>query len=209
MSMAAARTVTPKFPLLLLETVQAMDRPAEVLKDEDVSLSMPRRFGLNPMVHTHIHRFRQAVGAKRLVSEEEVTQWIQVVIRRPDADEVFAKAGRRMARELWSGQSRLSRSRPRILPGFLGRYAASRVIRRHFRTLIGRANATWSRAPHTLRLQNALTARADPGGAACAFYGGVMEELLTLCTGRRHAVQHTQCAARESDVCEWVAEADK
>jgi len=184
-----------------------MDRPAEVLQDEDVSLSMPRRFGLNPMVHTHIHRFRQAVGEKRLVSEEEVTQWIQVVIRRPDADEVFVQAGHRMAREMWSGQSRVSQSRPRILPGFLGRYAASRALRRHFRTLVGRADPRWSRVPHTLRLRNALTARADPGGASCAFYGGVMEELLTLYTGQRHLVRHTRCAARGGDLCEWVAEA--
>ncbi len=205
--MAAARTVTPKFPLLLLETVQAMDRPAEVLQDEDVSLSIPRRFGLNPMVHTHIHRFREAVGAKRLVSEEEVTQWIQVVIRRPDADEVFVEAGHRMARELWSAQSRMSRTRPRILPGFVGRYAASRSLRRRFRTLIGQADAEWSRAPHTLQLRNALTARADPGGASCAFYGGVMEELLTLYTGHRHLVRHTLCATRGDDLCEWVAEA--
>ena len=38
-------TITPLFPLILLETLRDRDRPEEVLEDEDLTVRLPRRLG--------------------------------------------------------------------------------------------------------------------------------------------------------------------
>ena len=40
-------SVSPVLPLLLLETMRDRDRPEEVLEEEDITLSLPRRIGLS------------------------------------------------------------------------------------------------------------------------------------------------------------------
>ncbi|MGZ7236654.1 hypothetical protein ACXWOK_10690, partial [Streptococcus pyogenes] len=52
-------SVTPLFPLILLETLRDMDRPEELLEGEDLTASMPRRLGLSDVVYLQIHRFRE------------------------------------------------------------------------------------------------------------------------------------------------------
>jgi predicted hydrocarbon binding protein len=47
-----------------------------------------------------------------------------------------------------------------------------------------------------------MTFRADPGGAACAFYAGALSELLREYTGKEHDVAHVHCQAQGADVCE-------
>jgi len=56
-----------------------------------------------------------------------------------------------------------------------------------------------------VRLSGSLTAEADPGGAACAFYAGVLSELMTHYMGRPHAAQHPRCEARGAPACEWIS----
>src|SRR5215207_6833047 len=90
----AGATVTPVFPLILLETMRDMDRPEEYLEGEDVAVSMPRRLGLSDVVYTQIHRFREEVKRKRMQTPAVVMDLVRLVIRRPDADEIFEEAGR-------------------------------------------------------------------------------------------------------------------
>jgi hypothetical protein len=99
-------SVTPLFPLLLLETLRDMDRPDEVLEGEDLSASMPRRLGLSDVVYVQIHRFREEVRRKRLQTAATVEDLIRLVIKRHDADEIFEEAGRRVARRIWEERSR-------------------------------------------------------------------------------------------------------
>ena len=54
-----AASITPLFPLILLETLRDRDRPEEVLEDEDVSVSLPRRLGLSDVVMVQIRRFQE------------------------------------------------------------------------------------------------------------------------------------------------------
>jgi len=51
-----AALVAPLLPLVLLESVRAHDRPREVLEDEDLAASLPRRLGLTGVVETQIPR---------------------------------------------------------------------------------------------------------------------------------------------------------
>lgn len=201
---SAGSGITPVFPLLLFETLRDMDRPEEVLEGEDLTLSMPRRFGLNDVVFSQIHRFREEVRRKRLQSESEIENLIRLVIRRPDADEIFEEAGRRLAVHAWEQRSGTARTLIRFLPTQLALGAAARGIRRLFRQIIGEGALSVSGRHATVRIRRSLTGRSDPGGAACALYNGVLTEMMAQYTGRPHRCAHTRCEARRDEVCEWT-----
>lgn len=198
-------SVTPVFPLLLLETMRDMDRPDEYLEGEDVALSMPRRLGLSDVVYTQIHRFGEEVRRKRPQSAATVIDLIRLVIRRPDADEIFEEAGRRVARHFWMRRSAAFRRMVRVLPSALRHRHARKAARRLFRELAGDGDLQIVRKPVGVHLSQSLTSRADPGGAACAFYAGALSELMTQYTGRRHSAQHPRCETKGAGACEWTS----
>lgn len=202
-----APSVTPLLPLLLLETLRDMDRPEEVLEDEDISVSMPRRLGLSEVVRLQIQRFEEEVRTRRPQVPSQIEDLFRLVIRRPDCEEIFREAGRRVAERYWSQRSNGMRRLIRFLPRPLALVAAQRAGRRMFKELVGRSRFRITRRPAGLHIDSSLTARADPGGAACAFYSGVFAALLKLYTGRRYRVLHIACGARTAGgPCEWSVE---
>jgi predicted hydrocarbon binding protein len=203
---AATPSIAPLFPLFLLETMRDMDRPEEVLEDEDVTVSLPRRFGLSDVVLVQIRKFQQEVAKRRLQDVTPVEDLIRLVIRRPDAEEIFLEAGQRIARHFFEQRSRPLRGVMKILPRPIAAVAANRAGKRLFRRLVGGSTFMLQRWPIELRVENTLTARADPGGAACAFYAGALGETIELYVGRRYRVRHAQCEARGDDRCHWVVE---
>ena len=198
-------SVTPVFPLLLLETMRDMDRPEEYLEGEDVAVSMPRRLGLSDVVNAQIHRFREEVKRKRMQTPAVVADLIRLVIRRPDADEIFEEAGRRVARHFWMERSGAARRMLRFLPTGMKQRRARKAAERLFGQLSGSGGLTVTRKPTGLRMERSLTAHADPGGAACAFYAGALAELMSEYMGRKHSVQHSRCTTRGADACEWTS----
>lgn len=196
--------VTPAFPLLLLQTMRDMDRPAEVLEDEDLSVSMPRRFGLSDVVGRQIHRFEEEVRRRRPQSAGEVENLVRLVMRRPDAEAIFREAGRRVARRAWEERAGALRRGVRWLPRTLALATALRAARRLFRSLTGGAGLRLQKRPLELRVVGSLTARADPGGRACSFYTGALEELLTRYTGRSYRALHPHCEAHGAVACVWT-----
>ena len=200
-------SVSPVFPLLLLETMRDRDRPEELLEDEDPTQSLPRRLGLSEVVRLQIQKFTQEVKLKRPQVPSQVEDLIRLVIRRADAEEIFTEAGRRVASRFYSERSGWARGLVRFLPRPLALIAAQRAARKMFSRIVGPARFRVSRRPVTLTIDNSLTARADPGGAACAFYAGAFAEALELYTGRRYRVNHPSCAARTpGSPCEWTVE---
>jgi predicted hydrocarbon binding protein len=200
-----APSVTPVFPLILLETMRDMDRPDEVLEGEDLTASMPRRLGLSDVVYLQIHKFREETRKKRLQTPAVVADLIRLVIRRPDADEIFEEAGRRVARRAWDEKSGAARRTLRLMPSAMRMRAAARGARRLMGELAGAGELKVHARPFSARLQGSITAHADPGGAACAFYTGVISELMTQYSGRKHSAQHPRCEALGGDGCEWTA----
>ena len=187
--------------------MRELDRPTEVLEDEDITLSMPRRFGLSEVVRLQISKFEEEVRQKRLQMPSQFEDLIRLVIRRPDAEVIFREAGRRVAAWYWQERSGMKRAVITALPRALSIRAAQRGGRRMFRQLTGPSRVRIQRKPITLSIENALTAQADPTGSACAFYSGALLELLEEYTGRRYRVLHPQCAARmEGERCEWQVE---
>lgn len=198
--------VTPLFPLLLLETMRDMDRPEELLEGEDLALSMPRRLGLSDVIYTQIHRFREEVKRKRVQTPATVEDLIRLVIRRPDAEEIFEEAGRRMARHAWSQRSGAFRRLARVMPAAMAQRSARVAALKLFRQLNGTATLDVLARPVGVLMRNTMTVRADPGGAACAFYGGVLSELMQEYTGKPHRAPHRECQAVGGKVCEWASE---
>lgn len=202
----ATPNVTPVFPLILLETMRDMDRPDEYLEGEDIAVSMPRRLGLSDVVFKQIHRFRDEVKKKRMQSPATVVDLISLVIRRPDADEIFEEAGRRVARRAWKERSGAFRRTVRWLPQGAKQRSARKAAMKLFRQLAGDGSWEVGIKPVSLRITGSLTAVADPGGAACAFYAGVLSELVTEYTGRKHSATHAKCEARGGGTCEWLTQ---
>ena len=199
-------SITPLLPLLLLETLRDRDRPEEVLEDEDLSVSLPRRFGLSDVVMVQIRRFQEEVRARRAQTTEQVIDLLRLVVRRPDAAEVFADAGRRLANHAWSQRSAAVRGALRVLPNPIPRAAARRAARRMFRQIVGDGHLTVGRWPVEVRIRESLTSRADPSGAACSLYSGAFVEIMELHTRKQYRVLHNECAARGENACVWSVE---
>ena len=63
-------TVAARLPLALLETVRAIDLPEEILENEDLPASLPRRFGLSDVVARRITAYEAAEKEGRRVPAE-------------------------------------------------------------------------------------------------------------------------------------------
>lgn len=199
-------SITPLLPLLLLETLRDRDRPEEVLEDEDVSVSLPRRLGLSDVVMVQIRRFQEEVRAKRPQTTDQVIDLVRLVVRRPDAAEIFTEAGRRLANHAWAQRTSATRGFLRVMPNPVPRIAARRAARRMFKQIVGNAQLNVGRWPVEVRIRDALTARADPAGAACSLYSGAFVQIMELHTGKRYRVLHAECAARGEEACLWKVE---
>jgi len=182
-----------------------MDRPDEVLEDEDVTVSLPRRLGLSDVIGVQIRRFQEEVRQRRLQSGAQVADLIRLVIRRPDAEDIFLEAGRRMARRDWEQRAAPMRGTITFMPRPVAPLAAHRASRRLFRRLTA-GRVSISRLPLEMRIRSSLSAQADSSGAACSFYTGAFGELLQLYTGRQYRVRHAHCEARGDAECSWLVE---
>jgi bacteriochlorophyll 4-vinyl reductase len=202
---SSAPRISPVFPLLLLETMRDQDRPEEVLEDEDVSVSLPRRLGLSDVVGVQIRRFQAEVRQRRPQTAEQVEDLIRLVLRRPDAEAIFAEAGRRVAVHFWMQRPPLMRRTVRLLPRWLALKAAQRAGRRMFRQLTS-GKLELNRWPVELRIHHSVSSHGDPSGSACAFYASALGELLHRYTGRRYRVLHPRCQTRGGETCEWTLE---
>lgn len=189
-------------PLALLETVREQDRPGEMLEDEDVSVSLPRRLGLSGVIHTQIRRYEQA-GSNGRVPAAEVTGLLQLVLRRPDAGEIVLDTGRRIARR------QLGDSVPTSVRMFrrwdrLVFIPMRRAARRMLRGLVGDARTTITGRPLKVHMNRSPLGAAGEG--ACGIYTGALDELVHMYSERPHVVSHTRCTTRGDAHCEWTVE---
>jgi bacteriochlorophyll 4-vinyl reductase len=196
--------ITPVFPLLLLQTMRDMDRPTEILEDEDLTASLPRRLGLSDVVGRQIHQFQEAVRRRRRVDAMDIESMIRLVARRPDAGEIFREAGRRVALHSWDQRASATQHMLGWLPRPVALMVALRAARRLLRQLVGDGRIRMQRRPLEVQVSPSLTARADSSGRACAALSGALEELLQRYTRRRYRVFHELCEAHGAETCEWT-----
>ena len=196
--------VAPAFPLALLESVRSHDHPGEILEDEDITLSLPRRFGLTDVVITQILRYEAAQRAGRQVRLDDVMSLIRLVMRRPDAEPILAETGRRLARWRFRRMPRLYVSLLRLAPHRLGSSAARRVAKRTLRELRLGSHVEVLK-PYAVQVTDPATVAVDAGGPACTLVTGLLTELIRLFTGETQDVRHEACVARGEKNCVWVA----
>ena len=196
--------VAAMLPLALLHSVRSHDRPEEVLEDENLTASLPRRLGLSDVIHTQIRRYEEAHRKGRPVPARELVDLIRLVIRRPDSEEILDEAGRGVV-ALYLDGFRDRRARlARMLPRPISRAALLRRARRFARGVAAGAQPLVEKAPPRVRLQRSITAEVDPGGVACALYTSALQALgdRYLRSGAR--VEHSRCETRGDEACEWT-----
>jgi len=198
----ARRRVHPRVALALLETIRDQDLPAEVLESEDPAVTLPRRLGLSDVVEQQIRRFREAVRKKERISDEELVDLIRLVVRRPDAEDVFFLVGEELA---GGRRSRLQK----LMPAGLAFALARRRVRRRLRELFGRSVGGFGPGRFTFEGRALPFIQSDPGGEACAIVSGICQAVLRRYTRDEPLVVHVACQARDDDVCRWSVRAEE
>jgi hypothetical protein len=202
----APSMVIPLLPLAILEALRAQDRPAEVLEDEDVVASLPRRFGLTGVVASQIERYREAARKGRPIPADDVADLFRLVLRRPDAREILHEAGRQAARQYFERIPRPAASALGVLPRRAAQAAARRGAQKMLRRLHHPGRCDLLRNPWRALLFEPLTRGLDTMGIACTFYGAAIEECFYLYTRQRPQIIHSLCSTLGGEHCEWTLE---
>lgn len=187
-------------PLAVLEAIRNLDTPVEDGLGEFADELLVKRFGLSATVRTQLAEYEALVRRDARVAPEHVEALLRLVGRRPDAELVFADAGRRVARRavrrLFFGARLAAAAAPRSL-GFVTAGHAAKAV------LAGELTRE-ARMP-VARVGDPVAIRATPDGAACQLYAAAFAELLRLLSRFEGAMLHTRCRGRGDDRCEWRA----
>lgn len=189
-------------PLAVLEAVKNLDTPVEDGLTEFADELLVKRLGLSSTVQMQLAEFEQLVRKDARVDASHVEALLRLVGRRPDADLVFADAGRRAARRAVKRMSGVSRFAAHSAPRLFGHAAARRAARAVLGAELGREQ----RLP-VAHVTDPIAIQATPDGTACGFYGAGLVELLRLIVGYEGAMVHVACRARGGSRCEWRASA--
>ena len=193
--------VAAVFGLTLLQTLRDQDQPSDLLEDEDPTVTLPRRLGVSRVVEQQIRVYQEAVRRKERMSDAQVLDLVRLVVRRPDAAQVFARAGWRLAGGgAWAHPSGTNRFMPRGLALAATRRSAARGLKR----LFGRTMGHFDPTPFGLEGRGLLFYQADPSGQACQFLSGYCEAVVRRRLGDGYAVVHGQCQAQGDPTCRWT-----
>lgn len=188
-------------PLALLEAVRNLDTPVEDGLSEFADELLSKRLGLSRTVAMQLAQYDTLARRGARVAPTHVEALLRLVGRRPDADLVFADAGRRAARRATRQLSLVRRAGARLARA-LGYGAAASAARR----VLGGELRREAAVP-VARIGAQLAVNATPDGSACGFYGAAFTELLRLLVGYEGAMVHVSCRATGGDRCEWRAAA--
>lgn len=198
-------TVDALLPLSLLHAVRSVDTPDDDVEAEYTLELRNKRFGLSETVYAQILRYTEAVKRSERTGTAETTGLAKLIGRRPDAETVFREAGRHLARETYRTIPVVTRKLLRISPSLIARPVAlrraNRIAKRYLNGSVHRVGASV-----ILRVPHPVTLETDHRSAGCAFYEAVLGELLHLMVNASGGVEHTRCATRGEDECEWKAE---
>lgn len=201
----AAATVDALLPLSLLEAVRAADGAIVDPDTEFVGELRNKRLGMSETVQQQIRRYGDAVRRAQRLAPDEVVALARLIGRRPDAEAVFAAAGRYLAAHAYETVPSAARRAVRALPGLLARPVALRQMRRLARRYF---NGRVLREGNALLLEVAAPITVHAGAereAGCAYYTVGFAELLRLLVAHAGGVEHVRCVARADGGCEWRA----
>lgn len=198
-------TVHARVPLSLLAAMRDVDAPGGDAEEEYVQELRNKRLGLSITVFDQIRRYGDAVRRSQQIAVVEATGLSTLIGRRPDAEEIFQSAGKRIALDVYQTISSTVRAIILILPGFLARPIALRRLRKiakkYFNATIGRTGSFL-----TLTVEESVSAEHSPRGVGCRYYESALRELLKLMVRGSGAVDHVRCITRGEGACEWRAD---
>lgn len=187
-------------PLAVLEAVRNLDTPVEDGLTEFADELLSKRLGLSETVALQLAQYETLVRRDARVEQTHVEALLRLVGRRPDADLVFADAGRRIARRAVRRLRFFSRLMVRAAPGAFGFSTARRAAR----AVLGGELRREGHVP-VASVSSGVATNATPDGAACTLYATAFAELLRLLVGFEGAMVHTSCRALGGERCEWRA----
>ena len=201
--MSTNNAVLAALPLALLQSTRSHDRPGEVLEDEDLSLSLPRRLGLSTVIERQILHYETAAKAGKRVPSEEFNNLLKLVLRRPDAETILRETGARVAQRQFEGVSGVWLKTLRVMPRRVMLRGIRSATRRLLRNMSGAEEITVQGNPIRARITKPEVALLEPEGLGCTLYAAAFEELASLYLGRKTTVAHERCAAQVEGYCEW------
>jgi hypothetical protein len=175
--------------------------PSEFLEDDSSAATMPRRLGLSEVVTRQIDQYRERVRRRDRMSDQEVADLIRLVVRRPDAAQVFLYAGRRLSAVVGQGVIPTA-SLPRNLAFRLARRSASRSLKKIF----GRDVGGFAHGPFALEGRGLIFSETDGSGQACHVLTGFLQGVVTRRVGAEYQVVHAQCQCQTvgDPLCRWT-----
>jgi hypothetical protein len=191
-------------PMSLLEALRNLDTPVEDGLEELAGEIVSKRLGLSATVAAQIARYQDLVRRREPVSVDEAVSVFRLAGRRPDAQLVFADAGRRVARYAARMSPRLSRAAQLFAPGGFRRSIAAGAAVRAARQTLG-IDLVVSDTGATAEVLKPLSMLALSDGTACTYYGSALGELLRVLTGFEGAMVHERCRSRGDSSCRWRA----
>lgn len=191
------RGVAADIVVELLETLRQVDLPAEVLTDEDISQTLPRKFGISAVIETQIKLQREKARRGERLPPGELAGLMKLVMRRPDSREIFFKAGARLAQ-------RQVRTPARLFPRRLRLRMVKNSIRRQLAKLFGRRMGGFISGPFTLELSASPFVQLDESGGACQFISGFCQQALRDGVSVRWTVAEQRCETNDDPSCRWI-----
>ncbi|HZH41817.1 MAG TPA: hypothetical protein VFD85_12445 [Gemmatimonadales bacterium] len=189
-------------PLAVLEAIRNLDTPVEDGLAEFADELLSKRLGMSATIAMQVNEYEGLVRRDATVDPTNVEALLRLVGRRPDADLVFADAGRRAARRAAARTAGAARWIAHAGPRGLG-YA---VARRAARVVLSGDLHRDHELP-VARMTEPLAIRATPDGAACGLYGAAFTELLRLFANFEGSMVHVSCRGAGGAACEWRAAA--
>lgn len=191
----------PIIALSVLEAVRASDLAKGDPRDEDHPGQEAVKLGRTASVAAQIDRYSAMVRRNNTISAEELAGLFTLVSRRPDADLIFADAGRRAGRHAAERTAlplrMLRRALPRGLRDRVGRRLVRRAAARVFDITIVHDGS------NAAAVDGCGGAQAISGGGPCGLYGSGLAELLRTFTAFEGACFRTACRARGDGTCSW------
>lgn len=183
--------------LALLEVIQQQDLPQEVLEDENVSETMPRRLGLSGVVYQQVQLHRENVKKGRRLTDAELVELLRLVLRRPDALEVFFEVGVRLTGAPFGPVVRK-------MPRGVRLFVAKRRVLKRLKTLFGRRVGGFVPGAFVLEGTASPFVQADPEGKACQVVSGLCQAVLCDILGEDVLVVEQACETRGDPSCRWA-----
>lgn len=204
MTQETLATVHALVPLSVLEAMRLQDVPQpDGLEEYHVELTT-KRLGMSHTVERQIARYEGLAAREARVPRHEVVALFRLAERRPDADLLFADAGRRAGRRAAQRVGGVRLALYRAFPGQAGRWYGWRLAAGTLRDMLD-VELVREKEGFAAETPEPLTHEVSPAGTACAFVGSAIAAVLRAYTDFEGAVVHERCRARGADQCRWVA----